>query len=69
MLTLFAVNSFTPWFKLICRDLLFPWWSLMLKRSREAGWEYDVDADKWISGQVSADVLESEAKDVVMKLV
>jgi hypothetical protein len=41
----------------------------MLKRSREAGWEYDVDADKWISGRVSADVLESEAKDVVMKLV
>jgi isopentenyl-diphosphate delta-isomerase len=63
------VNSFTPWFKLICRDLLFPWWSLMLQRSRDAGWEYDTDADKWISGHVSARVLESEVKDVVMKLV
>ena len=41
----------------------------MLKRSREAGWEYDADADKCVSGQVSASVLESEVKDVVMKLV
>jgi isopentenyl-diphosphate delta-isomerase len=63
------VNSFTPWFKLICRDLLFPWWSLMLKRSREAGWEYDTEKDKWVSGRASANVLESEVKDVVMKLV
>jgi isopentenyl-diphosphate delta-isomerase len=64
-----SINAFTPWFKLICRDLLFPWWSLMLTRSRQAGWQYDEQQDKCISGHVSASVLESEVKDVVMKLV
>ncbi|GHJ89452.1 hypothetical protein NliqN6_5854 [Naganishia liquefaciens] len=62
-------NSFTPWFKLICRDLLFPWWQLMLERSRKAGWKYDADKDECLAGRVSASVLESEVKDVVMKLV
>jgi isopentenyl-diphosphate delta-isomerase len=31
-------NSFTPWFRLIARDLLFPWWDEMSTKSRAAGW-------------------------------
>lgn len=41
----------------------------MLERSREAGWKYDAETDKCVAGRVRASVLESEVKDVVMKLV
>lgn len=47
----------TPWFKLICRDLLFPWWDEMLSKSRELGW----DAEKGV-GAVRADVLANGDK-------
>ncbi|OCF60569.1 isopentenyl-diphosphate Delta-isomerase [Kwoniella mangroviensis CBS 10435] len=30
-------NSFTPWFKLIARDLLYPWWDEMLSKSKDQG--------------------------------
>ena len=48
---------------------MFPWWQLMLERSRKAGWKYDADKDECLAGRVSASVFESEVKDVVMKLV
>lgn len=51
-------NSFTPWFKLICTHLLFPWWDLMVTRSKEAG-KVGVDAS----------VLEDQREDKVRKLV
>lgn len=38
-------HKFTPWFKLIARDLLFPWWDQMMEKSKALG------------GPVSADVL------------
>ncbi|ODN94285.1 isopentenyl-diphosphate Delta-isomerase [Cryptococcus wingfieldii CBS 7118] len=45
-------NSFTPWFRLIARDLLFPWWDEMFAKSKAAGW----DAEKGV-GEVRADHL------------
>jgi len=50
-------NSFTPWFRLIARDLLFPWWDEMLARSRREGW----DPAKG-EGKVRASVLEGGDK-------
>lgn len=35
--TLFAGNSFTPWFKLIARDFLFGWWDELYKRKDAEG--------------------------------
>ena len=32
-------NSFTPWFKLIARDLLYPWWDEMTAKSKAEGSE------------------------------
>lgn len=32
-----AVNSFTPWFKLIARDFLFGWWDTLMERKDESG--------------------------------
>lgn len=32
-------NSFTPWFRLIARDLLFPWWDEMFAKSKAEGWD------------------------------
>ncbi|KAL1413613.1 isopentenyl-diphosphate delta-isomerase idi1 [Vanrija albida] len=49
--------SFTPWFRLIARDLLFPWWDEMLAKSRALGW--DEAAGK---GAVTATVLEGEPR-------
>jgi len=58
-------NSFTPWFKLIARDLLYPWWDEMLAKSREEGW----DAEKG-TGAVRAGVLEGGDKvDKLIKMV
>ncbi|XAO23860.1 isopentenyl-diphosphate Delta-isomerase [Cryptococcus bacillisporus CA1280] len=50
-------NSFTPWFKLIARDLLFPWWDEMLAKSRSAGWDEESGV-----GEVRADVLANGPK-------
>lgn len=47
----------TPWFKLICRDLLYPWWDEMLAKSRALGW----DEEKG-TGKVDAHVLEGGDK-------
>ncbi|WVQ99339.1 isopentenyl-diphosphate Delta-isomerase [Kwoniella sp. CBS 9459] len=52
-----STNSFTPWFKLIARDLLYPWWDEMLAKSRAEGW----DAEKGV-GKVRAGVLEGGDK-------
>lgn len=52
-----AANSFTPWFKLIARDLLFPWWDEMLAKSRSAGWDEESGV-----GEVRADVLANGPK-------
>ncbi len=46
-------NSFTPWFRLIARDLLFPWWDDMLAKSRSEGWDPETG-----KGTVRAGVLE-----------
>lgn len=46
-----AANSFTPWFKLIARDLLYPWWDEMLAKSKAEG-----------SDKVRAGVLEGGDK-------
>jgi len=50
-------NLFTPWFKLICNHLLFPWWKLMLDRSAEQG-----------LGRVDAKVLEDQREEGIRKL-
>lgn len=52
-----AANLFTPWFKLICNHLLFPWWKLMLDRSAEQG-----------LGRVDAKVLEDQREEGIRKL-
>jgi isopentenyl-diphosphate delta-isomerase len=52
-------NSFTPWFKLIARDLLFPWWDEMLAKSAEKGGKVDA---KVLRGKV-------EGNGPVLKLV
>lgn len=52
-----VANSFTPWFKLIARDLLFPWWDEMLAKSRSAGWDEESGV-----GEVRADVLANGPK-------
>nr|WPS94664.1 isopentenyl-diphosphate delta-isomerase [Naematelia aurantialba] len=44
-------NSFTPWFRLIARELLFPWWDEMMAKSK---------AEE--SGRVRAGVLEGGDK-------
>ena len=49
--------SFTPWFRLIARHLLFPWWDEMLARSRDEGWNPDNG-----EGSVRASVLEGSSK-------
>lgn len=48
-----SASSFTPWFRLIARDLLFPWWDEMLAKSQAEGWN-----DENGSGKVRAGVLE-----------
>ncbi|WVQ80655.1 isopentenyl-diphosphate delta-isomerase [Cryptococcus sp. DSM 104549] len=50
-------NSFTPWFRLIAQNLLFPWWDEMLAKSAEAGW----DAEKGV-GEVQASLLANGPK-------
>ena len=50
-------NSFTPWFRLISRDLLFPWWDDMLAKSRNGGW--DAESGK---GVVRASVLKGDGR-------
>ncbi|KAK8864322.1 isopentenyl-diphosphate Delta-isomerase [Kwoniella newhampshirensis] len=58
-------NSFTPWFRLIARDLLFPWWDEMLAKSQAEGW----DAENG-TGKVRASVLEGGAKvDELIKML
>ncbi|WVN88312.1 isopentenyl-diphosphate delta-isomerase [Cryptococcus depauperatus CBS 7841] len=58
-------NSFTPWFRLIARDLLFPWWDEMLVKSKALGW----DEAKGV-GQVRADVLANGDKvNELLKMV
>jgi hypothetical protein len=52
-----TANLFTPWFKLICNHLLFPWWKLMLDRSAERG-----------LGRVDAKVLEDQREEGIRKL-
>ena len=52
-----TVNLFTPWFKLICNHLLFPWWQLMLERSAAQG-----------LGRVDARVLEDQREEGIRKL-
>jgi isopentenyl-diphosphate delta-isomerase len=47
----------TPWFKLICRDLLYPWWDEMLAKSRALGWNPEQG-----TGRVDAHVLEGGDK-------
>lgn len=47
----------TPWFKLICQNLLYPWWDEMLAKSRALGW----DEEKG-TGKVDAHVLEGGDK-------
>jgi isopentenyl-diphosphate delta-isomerase len=32
-----STNSFTPWFKLIARDLLFGWWDELMRRKGTDG--------------------------------
>lgn len=44
-------QSFTPWFRLIARDLLLPWWDEMMAKSAAAG-----------SGKVDASVLANGPK-------
>lgn len=57
-------NKFTPWFRLIARDLLFPWWDEMLAKSRAEGW------DGKGNGQVRAGVLEGGDKvNELLKMV
>lgn len=51
-------QMFTPWFRLICNHLLFPWWQLMMERSKEQG-----------LGKVDAKVLEDQRRQGVQKLV
>jgi isopentenyl-diphosphate delta-isomerase len=46
-------NSFTPWFRLIARELLFPWWDEMLAKSEQEGWNAETG-----EGVVRAGVLE-----------
>lgn len=55
-------DSFTPWFKLIARDLLYPWWDEMLEKSRAEGWNPEKG-----EGKVRAGVLEGG--DKVNKLI
>ena len=50
-------NSFTPWFRLIARDLLFPWWDEMMAKSKAKGWEPTTGA-----GQVDAATLANGDK-------
>jgi len=52
-----AANSFTPWFRLIARDLLFPWWDEMFAKSQAEGW----NAEKG-EGTVRASTLEGGDK-------
>ncbi|BEI89778.1 uncharacterized protein CcaverHIS019_0211400 [Cutaneotrichosporon cavernicola] len=47
----------TPWFKLISRDLLYPWWDEMLAKSRALGWNPEKG-----TGRVNAHVLEGGDK-------
>lgn len=51
-------KSFTPWFRLIARDLLLPWWMEMLEKSKAAGW----DEEKGV-GKVDAGVLTAGTQD------
>lgn len=58
-------NSFTPWFRLIARDLLYPWWDEMAKKSREAGWSPEKG-----EGKIDPRVLQAGAKNgEVLKMV
>jgi isopentenyl-diphosphate delta-isomerase len=58
-------DSFTPWFKLIARDLLYPWWDEMLSKSRAEGW----NPEKGV-GKVRAGVLEGGDKvDKLIKMI
>jgi isopentenyl-diphosphate delta-isomerase len=58
-------NSFTPWFKLIARDMLFPWWDEMLSKSRAEGWNPEKG-----TGAVRAGVLEGGDKvDKLIKMI
>lgn len=50
-------KKMTPWFKLIARDLLFPWWDEMLAKSREAGWNPEAG-----TGAVRSDLLANGPK-------
>lgn len=59
-LTHATANSFTPWFRLIARDLLFPWWDEMMAKCAESG-SRRVDA-KVLRGKV-------EGNGPVLKLV
>ncbi|KAL7421840.1 isopentenyl-diphosphate delta-isomerase idi1 [Cryptotrichosporon argae] len=51
-------NKFTPWFRLIARDLLFPWWAEMLDKSAREG-----------NGVVRAGVLGGERRGEILKMV
>jgi isopentenyl-diphosphate delta-isomerase len=65
MKLILLANSFTPWFRLICRDLLFPWWDEMAQKSREKGW----NPEKGV-GKVDPTVLAGGAgMDKVLKMV
>lgn len=58
-------NSFTPWFRLIARDLLFPWWDEMAMKSRLEGW----NPEKGV-GKVNPRVLEDgKMVDKILKMV
>lgn len=61
----FLANSFTPWFRLIARDLLFPWWDEMSAKSREAGWNPEKG-----EGKIDPTVLKATARtDGILKMV
>lgn len=58
-------NSFTPWFKLIARDLLYPWWDEMLAKSRKEGWDPESGED-----EVRASLLKGSGREgEVIKMV
>lgn len=57
--------KFTPWFRLIARDLLLPWWDEMLQKSRAEGWNPEEG-----KGVVRAGVLEGGDKvDQLIKMI
>lgn len=40
VLATYTAASFTPWFKLIVNEFLFPWWQELLNKRTDAG-KYD----------------------------